>query len=290
MKVDRSSLGFRSCKFTGSGSTANGSNPKSRSIWQEYLKKMEQKKLKELRDDIEDEQYLFDGVKLTEAEYGELSLLLIGSHRRGAVVAVVCSLVLELVKRCYYCCIVAATVVDVQSKVSAVVLGKEKPVEESNPEYEKLKHYIFELEDHLAEAQKHAYRLVKRHRELGQSLSDFGKAVKLLGTCEGDALGKVFSELGAKSEILSIKLQKECSLESVSMPEVLNGKIMIISSGQLDAITRARPILSAMSEKLYVFEGALGAGSGRLGIVDHDVVQLNNLHRQIIHTEAYIVC
>lgn len=53
---------------------------------------------------------------------------------------------------------------DVQSKVSDVVLGKEKPVEESNPEYEKLKHYIFELEDHLAEAQKHAFRLVKRHR------------------------------------------------------------------------------------------------------------------------------
>ncbi|CAL5367388.1 unnamed protein product [Camellia sinensis] len=48
---------------------------------------------------------------------------------------------------------------------------------------------------------------------------------------------------------------------SKGMPEVLNGKIMIISSGQLDAITRACPILSAMSEKLYVFEGALGAGS-----------------------------
>lgn len=53
---------------------------------------------------------------------------------------------------------------DVQSKVSDVVLGKEKPVEESTPEYEKLKNYIFQLEDHLAEAQKHAYRLVKRHR------------------------------------------------------------------------------------------------------------------------------
>ncbi|KZV21698.1 hypothetical protein F511_02856 [Dorcoceras hygrometricum] len=35
---------------------------------QEYLKKREQKKLEELRDDIEDEQYLFEGVKLTEAE------------------------------------------------------------------------------------------------------------------------------------------------------------------------------------------------------------------------------
>ncbi|KAG1331746.1 sorting nexin 1 [Cocos nucifera] len=98
---------------------------------------------------------------------------------------------------------------DVQSKVSDVVLGKEKPVEESNPEYEKLKHYIFELEDHLAEAQKQAYRLVKRHRELGQSLSDFGKAIKLLGACEGDSIGKVFSDLGSKSELLSIKLQKE---------------------------------------------------------------------------------
>jgi sorting nexin-1/2 len=52
--------------------------------------------------------------------------------------------------------------------VSDVVLGKEKPVEESDAEYEKLKRYIFELENHLAEAQKHAYRLVKRHR--GNSL------------------------------------------------------------------------------------------------------------------------
>lgn len=51
-----------------------------------------------------------------------------------------------------------------QSKVSDVVLGKEKPVEESTPEYEKMKHYIFELEVHLAEAQKHAFRLVKRHK------------------------------------------------------------------------------------------------------------------------------
>lgn len=47
--------------------------------------------------------------------------------------------------------------------------------------------------------------------ELGQSLSDFGKAVKLLGDCEGNALGKAFSELGAKSETLSVKLQKDVS-------------------------------------------------------------------------------
>ncbi|XP_057467023.1 sorting nexin 1-like isoform X2 [Actinidia eriantha] len=119
---------------------------------------------------------------------------------------------------------------DVQSKVSDIVLGKEKPVEESNPEYEKLKHYIFELEDHLAEAQNHAYRLVKRHRELGQSLSDFGKAVKLLGACEENALGKVFSELGAKSEILSIKLQKEAHHLLMNFEEPLKDYVRAVQS------------------------------------------------------------
>ncbi|KAL5752131.1 hypothetical protein ACOSQ2_022638 [Xanthoceras sorbifolium] len=39
---------------------------------QEYLKKREQKKLEEIRDDIVDEQYLFEGVALTDKEYRDL--------------------------------------------------------------------------------------------------------------------------------------------------------------------------------------------------------------------------
>ena len=30
------------------------------------------------------------------------------------------------------------------------------------------------------------------------------------------------------------------------------------------------------------------AGAGRIGIVDEDVVELNNLHRQVIHTESSV--
>lgn len=43
-------------------------------------------------------------------------------------------------------------------------MRKEKVVEETDPEYERVKQYIVELEDHLAEAQRHAMRLVKRQR------------------------------------------------------------------------------------------------------------------------------
>ncbi|BFG29661.1 hypothetical protein CerSpe_159350 [Prunus speciosa] len=51
------------------------------------------------------------------------------------------------------------------------------------------------------------------------------------------------------------------------------------------------------SSVLVVGAGGLGSpallylaacGVGRLGIVDHDVVELNNMHRQIIHTEGFI--
>ncbi|KAF2307653.1 hypothetical protein GH714_030603 [Hevea brasiliensis] len=128
---------------------------------------------------------------------------------------------------------------EVQTKVSDVVLGKEKPVEESNPEYEKLKNYIFELENHLSEAQKHAYRLVKRHRELGQSLSDFGKAVKLLGACEGDALGKAFSDLGAKSETLSVRLQKEAHQLLMNFEEPLKDYVRAVQSIKATIAERA---------------------------------------------------
>ncbi|KAF3679158.1 Adenylyltransferase and sulfurtransferase MOCS3-1 [Capsicum annuum] len=51
------------------------------------------------------------------------------------------------------------------------------------------------------------------------------------------------------------------------------------------------------SSVLVIGAGGLGSpallylaacGVGRIGIVDHDIVELNNLQRQIIHTEAYI--
>jgi sorting nexin-1/2 len=93
------------------------------------------------------------------------------------------------------------------AKVSDAVLGKDKLVERS--EYEKLKHYVLELEDHLAEVRQQSMKLVKQQQELGQVLSGFGKSVKLLGNCEGGSLGKAFADLGDCSDELSSKLQSQ---------------------------------------------------------------------------------
>ncbi|KAK7314652.1 hypothetical protein VNO77_33179 [Canavalia gladiata] len=48
---------------------------------------------------------------------------------------------------------------------------------------------------------------------------------------------------------------------SYGRSDALNGKVTIASSGRSDAIARARPILSAMCEKLFTFEGEIGGGS-----------------------------
>ena len=48
--------------------------------------------------------------------------------------------------------------------------------------------------------------------ELGQSLAEFGKAVKLIGAFDEDSLGRAFSGVGAESEALSVKLLAEVVL------------------------------------------------------------------------------
>ncbi|GMY31154.1 adenylyltransferase and sulfurtransferase MOCS3 [Fagus crenata] len=54
---------------------------------------------------------------------------------------------------------------------------------------------------------------------------------------------------------------------------LLNSSILVVGAGGLGS-----PAL------LYL----AACGVGRLGIVDHDVVELNNMHRQVIHTEGFI--
>ena len=74
---------------------------------------------------------------------------------------------------------------------------------------------------------------------MGQSLSDFGKAAKLLGACEGDAIGKLFSELGAKSETLSVRLQKEAYQLLMNFEEPLKDYVHAVQSIKATMAERA---------------------------------------------------
>lgn len=74
--------------------------------------------------------------------------------------------------------------------------------------------------------------------------------------------------LPADVQKLEKRLTEECKISVVvdayacrGMSEDLSGKIVIVSSGTSSAISRAQPVLSAMCEKLYVFDGEIGGGS-----------------------------
>eukprot|EP00271_Cylindrocystis_brebissonii_P008877 TRINITY_DN23402_c0_g1_i1.p1 TRINITY_DN23402_c0_g1~~TRINITY_DN23402_c0_g1_i1.p1 ORF type:complete len:420 (+),score=73.84 TRINITY_DN23402_c0_g1_i1:294-1553(+) len=99
---------------------------------------------------------------------------------------------------------------DVQSNLSHVVLGGgSKPEEDLDVDYRERKQFLFTAEEHLGEVQKLSLRLVKRQKEVGLSLAQFGEACEALGPCEGGTVGKALSELGHRAEAMATKWQKQ---------------------------------------------------------------------------------
>eukprot|EP00249_Psilotum_nudum_P020235 c27615_g2_i1 orf=280-1509(+) len=119
---------------------------------------------------------------------------------------------------------------EVQAKVSDAVLGKDKPIEESDPNYEKMKHYIFELEEHLSEVHKQSFRLVKCHRDLSESVSGFGKSVTALGSCEERNLGLALAEIGSQSDLISCTLHKQAEELLVKFEEPIKEYVRTAAS------------------------------------------------------------
>ncbi|RZC68578.1 hypothetical protein C5167_031764 [Papaver somniferum] len=76
-------------------------------------------------------------------------------------------------------------------------------------------------------------------------MSDFGKAVKLLGACEGKPLGKSFTDLGTKSKVLSVKLEKEVGTLS-NMMQPSDREPMSSSTNELAEAIKLKEIITCM--------------------------------------------
>ncbi|EYU40112.1 hypothetical protein MIMGU_mgv1a000277mg [Erythranthe guttata] len=129
----------------------------------------------------------------------------------------------------------------------------------------------------LAASLLHSGYAVQAFETSGQLLDDFSKlggkkCANLNETGQGvSALVILISNVeqihdlfyGAEG-VLKEDYQMEVVVDMYALKagsEVSNGKFVVISSGQSESTSRAQPILSAMSEKLIVFEGDIGAGS-----------------------------
>ncbi|XP_011035592.1 PREDICTED: uncharacterized protein LOC105133340 isoform X1 [Populus euphratica] len=96
----------------------------------------------------------------------------------------------------------------------------------------------------------------------------FGQQGVLKGLQKGALIILRSTILPSYIQNLEKRLQDEDSMAhlieayvSRGFSEVLKGRTMITSSGRSEANAKAQPILSAMSEKLFTFEGELGTGS-----------------------------
>ncbi|PSS06116.1 Molybdopterin-synthase [Actinidia chinensis var. chinensis] len=117
------------------------------------------------------------------------------------------------------------------------------------------------------------------------------------------------SEIERRISVLEAQLRDIDETKTNSCPQLENGDSGFGHGLSPDMIYRySRHLLlpsigvqgqSSLLKTSIVVVGAGGLGSpallylaacgvGRIGIVDHDVVELNNLHRQIIHSESYI--
>ncbi|PWA51990.1 MoeZ/MoeB [Artemisia annua] len=127
--------------------------------------------------------------------------------------------------------------------------------------------------------------LVKELKSLKDSKRDIEARISVIETqlknnklnekVTSDCCSNNFGEHGLTADSI-YRYSRQLLLPSFGVQaqsNLLKSSILVIGAGGLGS-----PAL------LYL----AACGVGRLGMVDHDVVELNNLHRQIIHGEAYI--
>lgn len=182
---------------------------------------------------------------------------------------------------------------DLQHSTANLMSGRSDD-EEEDPEYLKVRDYIFQLEGHLAEAHRQAARLIKRQLELGQATQEFGKSMEGLGKFEDGRLADGFLELGNKSDCLSRFLMEQATSLATSFEAPLKEFVRLVKSAKqtiqdrstaLAALTQARDEVDSRRTKLAKLRGTPGLKEEKVAEAERDLNEAQ--HKAEAAKQAY---
>ena len=139
--------------------------------------------------------------------------------------------------------------------------------DEEDPEYLRLRSYIYELENHLAEVHKQAGRLVRHQAEMGNAISDFGASMAALGRCEDDDVSEAFTRLSERANGVSsacnttaLEMSKsfEAPLKEFTRAVKAAKKVVADRSDALESYQRARADVDSKRSRLAKLRGTPG--------------------------------
>mmetsp|Transcript_6314 Transcript_6314/g.7959 ORF Transcript_6314/g.7959 Transcript_6314/m.7959 type:complete len:433 (+) Transcript_6314:299-1597(+) len=125
----------------------------------------------------------------------------------------------------------------IQSKLGT---PSDRPKTEEDEKFEQIAKYINGLEPQTAAVHKHAHGLVKRSRDMVQSLYNVGVAFTLLGQTESGSLGSALGQLGQCADKLSVVASVEADKESQFFEEPLKDYVRMLGSVKQTLETRTK--------------------------------------------------
>ena len=107
------------------------------------------------------------------------------------------------------------------TSVANVATNKTVNIEKSPSDLkiEEILEYLNQLETHMCNVSKNTSLVVKRNRDMGNALFEFGQAFTWLGQSEGDALGTALVQVGNAADQLSVTSTEYAETEALHLEE-----------------------------------------------------------------------
>lgn len=152
--------------------------------------------------------------------------------------------------------------------------------EEEDVQYLKVREYVFQLEEHLADVHRKAGRLVGRQDAVATALSDFGSSMGALGHFEGGQLAGGFSAMGDTAQQLARDAHAHAAVLSTTLEAPLKEFVRLVKSAKttmadrgaaLAAVSAAKGDVAQKRSKLSKLRGLPGVREDKVSEVEQEL-------------------